>query len=178
MPSHTLVFNAKLTVIKAKTSAIALEIPSAKSLFATTNKSYLFFPVVRLTMQHDVGTVQTLGGNTQVLNGLTDFDQSWGMDELGVLKVGFSFIAATQFEWLGSVLHVIPYDEKKSNITFSAQSAITSASAPPGNYLDKVLTVQSMIRQNKHVWQVAGTKGGSMVKVYFDVTNGTLIAVE
>ena len=137
----------------------------------------MFFPIIRQSSQHDIGTVQIIGGNTELLNGLTDFDQGWGMDENGFLKTGFSFVPATQFEFFGTVLHVIPYESQPSTETFSAQSAV-SAALERQQYMTEALSVQTTLRQGKRVWMVTGMKGSSVVRVYLDTSSGAIIAVE
>jgi len=177
IPSARLTFPIKLLVVKGKTSAVTLTSFSGKALRPVKGGSLIYFPVVGVTTQHDIRGVQTIGLNTELFNGLADSDQAWGMDENRMLKTGFSFLTAIQFELLaGKVIRVIPMNEKTSDIKIPAQDAVAATLA--GKYIDTALSVQTTARQNKQVWQVAGTKGGPLVKVFLDIGTGALIAVE
>ena len=176
IPSARLTLPIKLVVVKGKTSAVTLTSLSAKALRPVKDGSLIYFPAVGVTAQHDIRGVQTIGLNTELFNGLIDSDQSWGMDENRVLRTGFSFVNAIQFELLGKVIRVIPINEKTSDIKVSAADAVAAALA--GKHIDTALSVQTLTRQNKQVWQVAGTKAGALVKVFLDIGTGALIAVE
>ena len=176
IPSQKLTFTINLVVVKGKTSAVTLTSFSSQALRQARDGSFIFFPVVRVKTEHDIRTVQTHGGTTELFNGLTDFEQGWGMDENRTLKAGFSYPNGIQFDLLGAVIRVIPINEKTSDITFSAADAISAVLQ--GKYVDVALSIQTVTRQNKQVWQVAGTKGAVLTKVYIDITTGGIIAVE
>jgi hypothetical protein len=138
--------------------------------------SFIFFPVFAISARHDVRTWDVVAGSTKFYDGVTDFDQMWGIDANGKAIVGFSYPQKTYFELIGKTLHVIPQFEDTTGVTVPASDAV--ATAVGGKYVDTALSIQLVTRLNKQVWQIIGTKGTASVHVFIDPGTGALIAVE
>ncbi|OHA27057.1 MAG: hypothetical protein A3C06_00980 [Candidatus Taylorbacteria bacterium RIFCSPHIGHO2_02_FULL_46_13] len=176
LPSQTLTFNTKIVVEKGGTSGVSFDFDSGKALHRTGDGTILFFPVVKLNTQHGIGLVQMLGGNVELLNGLSDFDQTLGVDENGNLKIGFALAASTKLELLGNIVRILPADEKAADLKVSAQTAIDTAIQ--SGYISTALSVQTILREKSRVWQIVGTKGAMLVTVYVDINTGKVVSVQ
>ncbi len=177
LPSNTLTFNTKLLVEKGKTSAVTLDIISSKSLHQTGSGTIMFLPVIGIHAQHGIANVQALGGDVEFIGGLTDFDQSWGMDETGTLARGYVFDPLAKIELIGrSTIRVIPRDEKAADIKVSAEQAIDAAIK--AGYIETASSIKTMTRYLKRVWQIRGVKADTKITVYVDISTGAVVAAE
>lgn len=177
LPLQTLTLDTKIIVEKGKITGISFDFDSPKSLIRTIDGTIIFFPVVFLSTQHNIGMVQLLASNgVQLLNSTTDFTQTFGVDENGIIKVGFAMNQLARFELLGNVIHIIPYDEKSSDIIIPAQSAINIAIQKA--YISSALSIQTVTRGSKRVWSIVGVKESSLVTVYLDITTGSVLSVQ
>jgi hypothetical protein len=176
LPSNELSLNSKIVVEKGKTSAVAFDFVAGKSIHQTGSGAYIFFPVVKVSSQHQVSKVQTLGKNTELFGGLTDFDQTWGMDENGVLQNNFVFNGLSKINFLGDVIRVTPYDEKTSDIQTLGQSIINDAIK--NGYIEKALSIKTIMKSGKTTWQISGIKNQKIIKVYADVVTGEITGTE
>ncbi len=178
IPSMQMLLPISLVVAKGQTSGVAIDLNSSKSLFKTSGGSYVYFPVVTVTTHHRLDKVQTLGGNTVLLGGYTDFSKTWGMDANGLLTAGFSYpmyLNTTQFDLVGKTIEQIPLGGINA-ASITPQAAISTALQ--GGHFTAAASIQLLTRQNVLVWEVDGFKSGTLVQAYIDAKTGKLVAVE
>lgn len=175
LPSGTMIFIGNLVVQKGKSSSMLIDVLAAKALHKTGNGTYVFFPVVKIAMQSDV-SVRSFGGGVYATGGKSDFDANLGMDEAGAMKPGFAFESGTEFDFLGSVIRVIPHGEKQGDATVSAQAAIDAALK--SGYMDTAISIQASARAGKSVWRVFGLKRFLPITIYVDGATGAVTGKE
>lgn len=175
LPSGTMTFIGNLVVGKGKSSAVTLDVIAAKSLHTTGNGTFMFFPVVNVKMQSEV-SVQASGKGVYVTGGKSDFDATLGMDETGKTVNGFSFGSGVKFDLLGSVIRVIPPEEKPSESRISAEAAIDAA--VKSGYMDTTLSVTTGVRAGVSIWKVVGLKKLLPAVVYIDAVTGAVLSKE
>ena len=173
---QTINLNTKIVFEKGGLSGVSFDFDLAKSLHRINDGTLMFFPVLKLNTQHSIKTLQNLGGNVQFFEGLTDFVQSWGVDENGDIKVDFSFGNLTKIEFVGKVIRIIPYEEKQEDIKVGAQTILDTVIR--NGYLSEVVSIQTIVRENKRIWKVVGIKSSARVTVYADISTGAVISVE
>lgn len=121
--------------------------------------------------------VQTLGGNTQMIGGYTDFTQTWGMDANGQLAANFSypvFAGVNQFTLIGRTIEIIPLNGT-SAASITPEAAIRTAL--DGGYFATATSIELKTSLTPIVWEVDGFKNESLVRVFIDAKTGTLSAV-
>lgn len=175
LPSGTMTFIGNLVVQKGKSSSMLIDVLAAKALHKTGNGMFVFFPVVKVAMQSDV-SVRSFGGGVYATGGKSDFDATLGMDEAGAMKPGFAFESGTEFEFLGSVIRVIPHGEKQGDAAVNAQAAIDAALK--SGYIDTAVSIQASVRVGKSVWRVFGLKEFLPITVYVDGATGAVTGKE
>ena len=175
LPSGTMTFVGNLVVKKGKSSAVTLDVIAAKSLHTAGNGTFMFFPVVRASMQSEV-SVQQSGKSIYVTSGKSDFDTTLGMDETGATRNGFSFGSGVKFDLLGNVIRVIPAGEKQSGSYVSAEAAIDAAMK--SGYIDTTLSITTSVECGVAVWKVVGSKKLLPATLYIDVATGAVVGKE
>ena len=166
-----------LIVTKGQMSGLSLNFNSSRSLFKTTDSSYVYFPIVTAVTHHMLDKVQTLGGNTQMIGGYTDFTQTWGMDANGQLAANFSypvFAGVNQFTLIGRTIEIIPLNGT-SAASITPEAAIRTAL--DGGYFATATSIELKTSLTPIVWEVDGFKNESLVRVFIDAKTGTLSAV-
>ena len=109
VPSKEIKMATNLTVTKGGISSLALDFLSGQSLFTAPDGQYIFAPVVKLDTLSSVSSTQIFPQThaIEVFGGVSNFNGTYGMDEMGVMKLGFSFEPITVFQVVNGSVKVI-----------------------------------------------------------------------
>ncbi len=178
VPSKEIKLNTKLVVENGNKSSLTVDIISDKSIHMTGKGAYIFTPVMKIETRSKLEQTQVLvTGMVTLIGGKTDMSVTTGMDESGETKRDFMFDANTEFEIIGNVIRVIPQEESQVTIKVMPQQAIDLA-IQSGN-LTSVISLRTMQRNGKFVWQIRGVKSdGSIVTVNLYVITGAVTGTE
>lgn len=108
MPTGTVLMNTKLVVAKGENSGITFDFLLDKSLQTAQNGSLVFMPVVQLDTKSIITTIQFRGVIVDFIEGQSDSDVTYGMDETGTMKVGFTVGANVKIDLIGNTVRIIP----------------------------------------------------------------------
>lgn len=107
LPSKELKIPLKLIVEKGGKSGITIDILGDKSLHSAGSGKFVFAPVLRIETQSNIGTIEILGERVDFIGGKSDSDLTFGMNENGEIRVGFTFDPRVSFEVIGDAVRII-----------------------------------------------------------------------
>ncbi|MEK9172957.1 MAG: DUF4382 domain-containing protein [Patescibacteria group bacterium] len=173
LPSGIIKFPLQMKVNAGDTMAITFDFDVDKSLHASTNGSYVFFPFLKISSQASTIVQIRSSGQILVSSGVDYTSREIGMDENGDVEEGFSLRSATQIELLGDIFKIGRTELSESGLVIPATRAIEIVTS--GGSLDKILSIELVSKNGPLFWEITGLKKSVRTTIYMDPANGSIV---
>lgn len=175
LPSGELTIVSIAPVDKGAISSLIFDFDLEKSLVITGSGSYIFLPVIKISSNKNVFSVEYLPKDkVRISGGINPTAYSFGMNENGEVKENFYFDSLTKFEFIGDAIKVTPQNTNESGVAITPQKAIEIALG--SGAVTSVRSIRLVPFDNQiKMWRVAGLKNGIITTVNVNAETGAII---
>lgn len=182
LPSKELKITGDLIVEARGNSGVLFDFVAAKSLHTTGSGKFIFAPAMKVKTLTSVTSFQILPNerihdqSVEFVGGNPKFIADLGMDENGIIKINFVLDPAANLEIVKDTIRIIPKGENQASLKVGAEAALDLAIQ--SGKLDSALSIRTVTRNGKLVWQIVGLKNTEIAIVYIDVATGAVVETE